>query len=1255
MRKDAILRIIFQAVDEASSVAGNIGKNVSNLGGAFGPLGAAAGAAFGIVTGGLGLVAKGFMSAFDQAAEFQQTMANINALLQLTPAMYEKVSTEVQRLGRETRFTVQEAGVAVEALVRGGGTVADIMAGFGQNALDLAAATKGAMDESAKVIMAVGHQYRLSSDEIGSSVNYIAGAINNANMTTGQFYDAFSKVGSLGYSLGVPMRDLTAGIAQFGQQGFIGESAGTALKTMLIYLTPKTKEAAEAFERYGLSVNGVNQFYDQSTGKLKPLGDVFQLLQDKFANMDTEERVQTFKKLFGIRANTMSMVLDASIEGAEGFKRFTDIMDKNDAAAQAEARMKSFLGAKEKFKGQLETLAIEVGLPFVELGERIFNGLIPIFEKAQPAISSFSDSLRRGLEGLPDKLREMTGIDLSKIPEALKAFEGKDFGAGLRDFLTQVLGPENMKRIDGIADAIERFAKWITDPKTAEGAKNIAKELGGFLGTVLDIIKGINDLKTNLSNLTGGGDKPKSGGTSPFGLLENMGLGDPNAMGLEANKRIRGLWDTITTALGEGKLPENLPTAGPGGLLNGILGDPYEAGQRTREKLGVFFDGIGNRINEAKPGISKAASDIWQSIQDGLSGTGATIGGAAAGAGAKAGGILDGILGSAAEMQAKVSGWGDTARGLIGGTIEGLKSHAKGYMTNDEVLDWHEFFGGSSIEMETADLLNKIEQPFLDLMGWWDTFDLGGKISAGVAGIGPSVEGALNGIGAGIGTAFDTIFGPVPEDVQRDLVLIRDRIITIGSEWVAGVQGKLTEISTNVSTKWGEIKTEIENKLSEISTNITNKWSEIKTTVSTALSDMYNDLRLKWDSFLREVSDKMERILSTISTKWNEISTNVTTKLSEIASNLSTKWEEMRSGAVTKWEEIKSGITGKVQEIWQGVTGKVEEIRGDVDRKWGETQANSETRWNEIKTTVVTKAGEILSGVTGKIEEIRTSVEAKWGEIKKNAESKWGEIKTSITGKIDEIKTAIETKISEFLEVGGKIATGIRDGFTKRLKELQDDFWNAVRDVLGWIKKLLGIPGSACRYTQNMGEKMGTGLTDGWEQSITAQIDRWTTPVHEAMNAVRIATKEEMAMLKAPFKLGENEDALERYRALRKLGMDMNRTGRGGFVAASARNYYDVWSRRYGYLYGDRSMGEPPMEPVLGGGTGVAPGAGGATGGSGSATGPSPYAPWVPPRKGAPQPVYFNISLNVDGIEVGRWNRAVSPDLGRQADRSMNP
>ena len=1149
MRKDAILRIIFQAVDQVSGEMGKIGQSVSGLGGSFGPLGAIAGAALGVVASGVGILGGALVTVIGDAADFQQIMANINAVLRPTAAEYAAISDEVQRLGRETRFTVGEAGLAVEALARGGGTTKDILTGMGQAALELAAATKAGMSESAQVILAVMHEFKLGGDDLAGAVDAISGAVNNANMDIGGFRNAMMQVGSIANSLGVPLKEVTAALTQFGQEGIVGERAGTGLKTMLLYLVPKTKDAADAFKQYGLmtqqstssvvaatkSVSAIsgelqmatagmtkaqkesylsaqfgasawnengkslrsygelarmavkdhlglaqgtktvvtegkamNAFFDSTTGKLKPLGEVFQLLQDKFANMDTAERVEAFKKMFGIRAQTMAMVLEASNSGAAGFQKFMDIMDKSDAATTAQERMKSLLGVIEILKGHVETAAIQIGMPFVEALEKAGRAIFPMAEAIQPAIKAFADWERGAINQLPGKLKELTGIDLSKITGALKDFEGKDFGTGLRDFLTDVLGPTNMKHIDDIATSVQNFGKWISDPATLKGAQEIGGSLKEFAGHVLGIVGGINDLIKKWGEWTGGSKKePDTGGSKKGpdtgGLTQGGGVGQMIA----AWNELKGVFADIPKA-----------TEGFQRFL-AVISTPFDM---------TFWSGLADTY------IRPALADVDKAI--------------------------------ATWVQGAAQKGSDFVAGLVGG------------------------------------------------MG-----DVGSKIA-----------GAISGAGAGIGEVAGVL-------------------ATQGQTWKTNVSTATQGIVTDIQTKWATAVADTSAKYTEISTNISTKWSEIKATISTALSDIYNDLRLKWDSFLREISDKMEKILGTISTKWGEISSTVTTKLGEISTALSTKWGEMVTATQTKWEEVKQAVSTKIGEAKAAALRIAGEIKSELDTQWGKIVTSAGAEWDKLKGVVDSAVRKIFELFNSGSQLIHDAIAAIGG-------------------------------------LASSMAQGLLDAWNTEITKLQDNFWTAISSLLDWIlSKIKG--GSPARHPKvlRIGTSLAMGLGLGFATEMGNQAGVMANSVVSALDVVRQVTADQMKMLQSPWA----EFDLDRSRALRKLGMDMNRTGRGGFVAASAQNYYDAWSRKWGKRYG---VAGPPGEGV--GTTGGGP-SGNSAGGTGF--GPMPAPPGPPPRNPADPwtggaPVHFTINLDVNGIQVGRWNKAITPDLGRQTDRN---
>ena len=69
-----------------------------------------------------------------------------------------------------------------------------------------------------------------------------------------------------------------------------GSDAGTSLKTMLMNLSPQTKQATEEMQRLGLLTDeGTSKFFDQE-GHLRSLSDIAGLLQEHLSGLTDEER-----------------------------------------------------------------------------------------------------------------------------------------------------------------------------------------------------------------------------------------------------------------------------------------------------------------------------------------------------------------------------------------------------------------------------------------------------------------------------------------------------------------------------------------------------------------------------------------------------------------------------------------------------------------------------------------------------------------------------------------------------------------------------------------------------------------------------------------------------------------------------------------------------------------------------------------------------------------------------------------------------
>lgn len=878
MRKEAILEIIFKAIDNVSPKLDDLGKRLGGMGGPFAALGKIASQAFDVATtAATGLVA-GIMYVSDAAATFEQKMANVNAVMNITQDQYAILTDEVMRLGRETIFTATEAADAVEALARGGATFEQIMRGAGQATLDLASATKSGMKETASIMLGVMNMFEIVPEKAGHAADVIAGAINTANMTLTDFNYAMMATGTLSHELGMSLEDVAAGLAMFGRAGIVGEKAGTGLKTMMLNLIPKTKDAAGVFEKYGFIINGVNQFFDESTGKVKSSIEVYQLLAEKLGAVDTPEKVKALQDMFGQRSAVISELLVGMRDGGAKVEEFYKILDGSSAAEIAAERLDSLKGSQERLKGEWETATIVLGQAFLPLIRQGTDFLEKMLSAAQPMIKVFAEWVEGGLAKLPAKLAELTGIDLSKLTGALGAFEGKDFGAGLTAFFDKLLGEGGGAKMDGLIGNLGKLGEMIL-------------KVGGWLlefatsQSTIDVISG--SLEAFFAIVQGGVDawNAVAEGIDAF----KQDLADLGVELDEAGQAWASIGPNISAAVGEAERIFSEWVAGLAGwgqeAIDGLLGG-----------LGNFAESANKWITDGLAGIQQGWDNFWA----GFGGVG-TILAAFAPLAASMGTIFE-------EVKATVSAkWTEISVDV---------STKVAAISLDVSTKWEEIKIGVALKLT----------------------EIGADISAKWAAFLTEVQTK----GKAILDDIVAKWGEIKQSIADTLNLIWNELKLKWDAFLREISDKMKAILGEITKKWSEIKTSVSTALQSMWDDLTAKFTEMRNTASRLVGELKAEaLRIagelvsgalaKWQQMSTDAQIWWADLKAKAWAKIDELKTTAMTKAGEIVSGLLGFWKTLVSDAERWWGELKTKAQSAVQKVIDGFSGWAADIaRGAV-------------------------------------------------------------------------------------------------------------------------------------------------------------------------------------------------------------------------------------------------------------------------------------------------------------------------------------
>lgn len=365
-RVDALNR----SLAEGSAVAGrSANQNLSKVGKTAGRVGL-------VVAGGMGLIIAKSLGA---AAAFQQSLNIFQAVSSSTTEQMASVRAEAIKLGADLTLPATSAKDAAEAmteLAKGGLDVKTVLAAS-HGTLMLSAAAGISNADAAKIQVRALKAFSLAGKDANRVADLLAGGANASTAEITDMADGFQMAASQSRLMGVPIEDLTTGLALMADRGIKGSMAGSAIKNMLVDLVPHTRAAIVAMGDLGIIQGKNNTLFDAHTHKFIGLAAASEKFRQAMKGMTLEQKVNALHTIFGTKANQAANII--LLGGAKAWNHMKEAVTKQgQAAVNANARNKGLKGAMDGFKSTAETLAIVIGttlLPAAEAFLRRF--LIP--------------------------------------------------------------------------------------------------------------------------------------------------------------------------------------------------------------------------------------------------------------------------------------------------------------------------------------------------------------------------------------------------------------------------------------------------------------------------------------------------------------------------------------------------------------------------------------------------------------------------------------------------------------------------------------------------------------------------------------------------------------------------------------------------------------------------------------------------------------------------------------------------------------
>lgn len=345
----------------------------------------------------------------------------------------------------------------------------------------------------------------MTAKDTGQFVDIMAATITNSNTNVELFGETLKFIGSLGGSLGVPMRDVALATGLMASSAIKGSQAGTSLRMGLLRLINEPKRAATAMRKYGIEMKTTK------SGSLD-LAATIDELRNKLGKLSDTKKVGALGDIVGANASSgWAAIVNASESDYNKLKKAI-AESEEEAKRIADMKMDSLNGQFAKLKNTINDVKISIGEKLGPVTRNFMENIISSMPKVGDSIVNFVSNFIKNFDKIKSVLQGVISI-IGGVVAGFMAFKALTVISSVISIITKiatastliggivgVLGP-----IGAIVLAIGMLAgAFLFAYQKSEifrnGIKNIGKSMSNFLKPLNTFIEQIKSKFKELMN-----------------------------------------------------------------------------------------------------------------------------------------------------------------------------------------------------------------------------------------------------------------------------------------------------------------------------------------------------------------------------------------------------------------------------------------------------------------------------------------------------------------------------------------------------------------------------------------------------------------------------------------------------------------------------------------------------------------------------------------------------------------------------------
>ncbi len=270
----------------------------------------------------------------------------------------------------------------------------------------------------------------MTAKDTGQFVDIMAATITNSNTNVELFGETLKFIGSLGGSLGVPMRDVALATGLMASSAIKGSQAGTSLRMGLLRLINEPKRAATAMRKYGIEMKTTK------SGSLD-LAATIDELRNKLGKLSDTKKVGALGDIVGANASSgWAAIVNASESDYNKLKKAI-AESEEEAKRIADMKMDSLNGQFAKLKNTINDVKISIGEKLGPVTRNFMENIISSMPKVGDSIVNFVSNFIKNFDKIKSVLQGVISI-IGGVVAGFMAFKALKFISFLIPLLSNI-------------------------------------------------------------------------------------------------------------------------------------------------------------------------------------------------------------------------------------------------------------------------------------------------------------------------------------------------------------------------------------------------------------------------------------------------------------------------------------------------------------------------------------------------------------------------------------------------------------------------------------------------------------------------------------------------------------------------------------------------------------------------------------------------------------------------------------------------